>query len=138
MEVKILEGQRKLATNKIKGGHSPEINNVNPNFSTETIKVNPDGTKVVKYTKQFSDGNISKIKTSTLFPNGWSDTKIIDSIKSVGNGRSIGYRARDGAELFRNTIDGIEIEVIKIGNSVISGYPTGGRAKGLLAGFTAK
>ncbi|MCT4451088.1 EndoU domain-containing protein [Lactiplantibacillus plantarum] len=117
----MLEGQRKGNTNKIKGGHSPKINNANPDFATEVIKINPDGTKVIKFIKQFPDGKISKIKTSTLFPNGWSDAKIIDSIQKVANGKVIGVRASDGAELLRGTVDGVEIEVIKIGNEVVSG-----------------
>lgn len=40
----------------------------------------PDGTRTVKYITQFEDGNLSKIKTSTLFPDNWSDKSIIDSI----------------------------------------------------------
>ncbi|EIE0667063.1 EndoU domain-containing protein [Listeria monocytogenes] len=117
MEAKILEGQRKGATNGINGGHSSDINNNNPNFATETVKVNQDGTKVIKFTKQFPDGNISKIKTSTIFPEDWSDKDIIDSILKVSNSTAIGQRK----------IDGVEIDVIKKGNEIISGYPVGGK-----------
>ena len=127
IEAKILEGQRKGTSNGINGGHSPNINNVNPNFATETIKVNPDGTKVIKYTKQFPDGNISKIKTSTVFPDGWSDKNIIDSIHEVSNSNAIGQRSTDGLTLHRGKINGIEIDVIKKGNEIISGYPVGGK-----------
>lgn len=88
--------------------------------------------------KQLTDGNTSKIETSTIFPDGWSESKIINSIKDVGNGSPIGYRARDGATIYRSTIDGVQVEVIKIGDSVINGYPTGGGATGLPAGFTGK
>lgn len=127
MEAKILEGQRKGATNGINGGHSSDINNNNPNFATETVKVNQDGTKVIKFTKQFPDGNISKIKTSTIFPEDWSDKDIIDSILKVSNSTAIGQRKIDGLTLHRGKIDGVEIDVIKKGNEIISGYPVGGK-----------
>ncbi|EDN9143902.1 transposase [Listeria monocytogenes] len=127
MEAKILEGQRKGATNGINGGHSSDINNNNPNFATETVKVNQDGTKVIKFTKQFPDGNISKIKTSTIFPEDWSDKDIIDSILKVSNSTAIGQRKIDGLTLHRGKIDGGEIDVIKKGNEIISGYPVGGK-----------
>ncbi|HHH5726417.1 TPA: T7SS effector LXG polymorphic toxin [Listeria innocua] len=127
MEAKILEGQRKGATNGINGGHSSDINNNNPNFATETVKVNQDGTKVIKFTKQFPDGNISKIKTSTIFPEDWSDKDIIDSILKVSNSTAIGQRKIDGLTLHRGKIDGVEIDVIKKGDEIISGYPVGGK-----------
>ncbi|EJG4806550.1 EndoU domain-containing protein [Listeria innocua] len=127
MEAKILEGQRKGTTNGINGGHSSDINNNNPNFATETVEVNQDGTKVIKFTKQFPDGNISKIKTSTIFPEDWSDKDIIDSILKVSNSTAIGQRKIDGLTLHRGKIDGVEIDVIKKGNEIISGYPVGGK-----------
>ncbi len=34
-------------------------------------------------------------------------------------------RERDGATWHRQIIDGVEIDVIKLGDDVISGYPTG-------------
>ena len=71
------------------------------------------------------DGNISKIKKSTVFPDSWNDSKIIDSIKNVGESPAISVRQRDGATWHRQIIDGVEIDVIKIGDNVISGYPTG-------------
>ncbi|HBM3486092.1 TPA: EndoU domain-containing protein [Listeria innocua] len=127
MEAKILEGQRKGTTNGINGGHSSDINNNNPNFATETVEVNQDGTKVIKFTKQFPDGNISKIKTSTIFPEDWSDKDIIDSILKVSNSTAIGQRKIDGLTLHRGKVDGVEIDVIKKGNEIISGYPVGGK-----------
>jgi len=39
--------------------------------------------------------------------------------------------------LYRETIDGVQIEVIKIGNTVTSGYPTGSVKTGLLPGFNS-
>ncbi|ALZ60422.1 Ribonuclease [Bacillus cereus] len=126
MEEKILWGQRKNPNkNEIIGGHSSGINNNHHNYVVEEIKINPDGTKNIKYTTQFPDGKLSKIKSSTVFPDGWSDTKIINSVENIGNSKLISTRARDGATWHRGTIDGVEIDVIKKGNSVISAYPTG-------------
>lgn len=86
MEKKILEGQRKSPTkNEVIGGHSSSINNNNSNFSVEELSINPDSTKNVKFIKDLQDGNISKIKKSTVFPDSWNDSKIIDSIKMLVN-----------------------------------------------------
>ena len=98
----------------------------------QEILVNPDGTRLVKYITQYPDGNLSNIKTSTLFPNTWSDRKIIDSVKRVGDTPPVGIR--NNLTLHRAIIDGVEIDVIKDGINIISAYPTGGR---LTPGFTA-
>ncbi|MGO5136344.1 EndoU domain-containing protein [Clostridium butyricum] len=126
MEKKILEGQRKSPTkNEVIGGHSSDINNNNSNFAVEEISINPDGTKNISFTKDLQDGNISKLKKSTVFPESWNDSKIIDSIREVGDSPTILVRQRDGATWHRQIVDGVEIDVIKIGDDVISGYPTG-------------
>ena len=126
MENKILEGRRKSPTkNEVIGGHSPNINNNNNIFAAEELSVNPDGTKNIKFIKDLQDGNISKIKKSTIFPDSWNDSKIIDSIKNVGDSPAVSVRQRDGATFHRQIIDGVEIDVIKLGDDVISGYPTG-------------
>ena len=126
MEKKILEGQRKSPVkNEVIGGHSPQINNSNDLFAVEELSVNADGTRNIKFVKDLQDGNISKIKKSTVFPDSWSDSKIIDSIKEVGDSPVISVRGRDGATWHRKIIDGVEIDVIKLGDDVISGYPTG-------------
>ena len=135
MRAKILEGQRVGTSNRVIGGHSPRINNSNPRYAVETIQRFPDGTTRVKYVTQFPDGNLSRVKTSNLFPSNWSDTKIINSVTRVGNTQPIGVRAHDGARVFRATIDGVQIDVIKIGDHVISAYPTGGGAIKLPSGF---
>ncbi len=127
MEAKILEGQRITGTNKIIGGHSPNINNANSKYAVETIKVNSDGTRTVKYTTQFEDGNLAKLKTSTLFPENWSDKSIIDSVNKIGNTKPIGHRASTGETLHRGTVNGVEIDVIKKGNNITAGYPVGGK-----------
>lgn len=138
MEEKILFGQRKdPAKNKLIGGHSPDINNSNPNYAVEVLQINPDGTQKVKFVTQYADGNLSKIKTGTLFPDGWSNDKIINSIKTVGDLSPIGVRASDGAMLYRGIIDRVQIEVIKIGDTVTSAYPTGSLQTGLLPEFSS-
>lgn len=138
MENKILEGERVGSSNRIKGGHSPKINDANPKYSVEVQQTFLDGTKKIKFITEFPDGNVSKIKTSTIFPDNWSDAKIIDSIKQVGDGVPIGKRIADNSYLYRDIIDGVQIEVIKQGNNVIAGYPTGGGTTGLPTGFTSK
>lgn len=136
MKEKILLGQRKdPAKNELVGGHSPEITNYHPNYAVEDVSINADGTKKVKFTTQFPDGNLAKIKTSTIFPETWSDGKILDSIARIGDTPKIGERTRDGATLHRGIVDGVQVEVIKIGDDVVSGYPTGGGATSLLSGF---
>lgn len=137
MEDKILWGQRKNPNkNEIIGGHSSSIDNSHSNYATETVKINPDGTKEVKYTTQFPDGNLSKIKNSTVFPEGWGDTKILDNMKKIGDSSPISIRGRDGATFHRAIVDGVEIDVIKIGDNIISGYPTGQVNAPLPGGFT--
>ncbi|NBM94270.1 MULTISPECIES: hemagglutinin repeat-containing protein [unclassified Proteus (in: enterobacteria)] len=127
IETKILAGQRVGNSNKLIGGHSSSVSNENPNYAVETIKLNPDGTRVVKFTTQFPDGNLSKIKTSTLFPENWSDKSIIDSVNKIGNSSAIGQRSSTGETLHRGVINGVEIDVIKKGNQVTAGYPVGGK-----------
>ncbi|WP_312095216.1 EndoU domain-containing protein, partial [Aminipila sp.] len=138
MEKKILEGQRKLPNkNEVIGGHSPNINNSKSKYAVEVIEEYSDGTKKIGFYTQFNDGNLSTYKKSTIFPENWSDKQIIDNISSVGDTRPIGFRARDGATLHRDTINGVQVEVIKIGDDVVSGYPTGGGVTGILSGFEA-
>ncbi|MFA4132111.1 MULTISPECIES: EndoU domain-containing protein [unclassified Brevibacillus] len=75
------------------------------------MSLNADGTKKVKFTAQFPDGNLLQIKTSTLFPESWSDEKIIDSIAGIGDTPKIGERTRDGATLHRGSVDGVQVEL---------------------------
>ena len=69
---------------------------------------------------------VSNIKTSTLFPDRWTDEKITNSVRFVGQNPKVAIRASDGATLHKGKVDGIEIDVIKSGEDVISGYPTAG------------
>jgi hypothetical protein len=41
----------------------------------------------------------------------------------------------DGTTLHRGVVNGVQVEVMKIGDAVTSGYPTGGGVTGLLSGF---
>ncbi|MFW5630018.1 MAG: hypothetical protein ACOCM4_02870 [Acetivibrio ethanolgignens] len=92
MEKKILEGKRKSPVkNEVIGGHSPQINNSNDLFAVEELSVNADGTRNVKFVKDLQDGNISKIKKSTVFPDLWSDSWYDDGFhiaQSIMNGFS--------------------------------------------------
>ena len=126
MAQKILYGKQKSSnSNKVIGGHSPKINNSNSNYATQTIRTHSDGTQSVDFVKQLDNGKVSQIKNSTLFPQNWSDKNIIDSIKNVGESVPLGVRASDGASFHRKKINGVEIDVIKLGNDVISAYPIG-------------
>lgn len=80
---------------------------------------------ILQSATQFSDGNLAKIKTSTIFPDSWSNENILNSIRTVGDSPAIGIR--DASTLHRGIVNGVEIDVIKIGDNVISGYPTGGK-----------
>lgn len=126
MESKILYGARKSPNkNQLIGAHSPNVKN-NPNFEVEVLNVNPDGTQNVKLIKGYPDGSVSKIKSSTLFPDSWPDEKITNATRYVGQNPKIATRATDGATLHKGKVDGVEMDVIKKGDEVISGYPTGG------------
>jgi len=130
IEKKILLGQRVInadgiPTNRLIGAHSGLIDNANPNYAVEVLSVNADKTTTVKLLTQFEDGNLSKIKTSTLFPKAWSDVDILDAVKSAGNTIPIAIRTTDGAALFQATVNGVKVEVVKIGNSVTAAYPCG-------------
>lgn len=51
--------------------------------------------------------------------------KLLTALKKVGNSPVVLVRQSDGATWHRQIIDGVEIDVIKIGDYVISAYPTG-------------
>ena len=57
---------------------------------------------------------------------------IIKSIKQIGDTQAIGVRLRDQTTLYRRTINGVQIEVMKIGSYTTSGYPTGGHPMDLI------
>jgi RHS repeat-associated protein len=113
-------------SNEVIGGHSPRIKN-DPSYNVEEIAKNSDGTTTVKFIKDFPDGKISQIKKGNLAPDSWSDDKILEATQQVADVPPVATRARDGATLHRETIDGVQWEVIKdpAGN-ITSSYPTGG------------
>lgn len=74
---------------------------------------------------QFLDGGVSNVKNSTLFPAGWSDAQSLSAIWLAGNTTPIATRASDGAALYQATVNGVNVEVIKIGKVVTAGYPAG-------------
>jgi hypothetical protein len=129
MESKILFGERVLndsgaPTNRLIGAHAGEISNAHPNYAVDVLSVNADGTRNAKLLTQFPDGNLSKIKTSTLFPEGWTSTQSIHAIKQTGDSVPVATRV-DGATLHQSTVNGVKIEVIKVGNDVTAAYPCG-------------
>lgn len=129
-EQKILGGERIPGKNGVRGGHSPNVvNDANDNYAVEVLKENPDGTKFVEFYHQFSDGTLSKLKKSTVFPDSWSDEKIISAIKQISDMPAVGSRTTDGitTTLHSGTVDGVEIDVIKEGNNITAGYPVGGK-----------
>ena len=82
-------------------------------------------TRNAKLITQFEDGNVSKIKTSTLFPEKWTDNEVISAVKKTGDSTALATRESDGASLFQATVHGVKIEVIKIGDNVTAVYPCG-------------
>ncbi|MDY7992383.1 EndoU domain-containing protein [Paenibacillus polymyxa] len=130
MEQKILGGERIPGKNGLRGGHSPNVvNNTNPNYAVEVLRENPDGTNFVQFYHQFPNGTLAKLKKSTVFPDSWSDEKIIGSIKKISDTPAVGSRSSDGVTttLHSGTIDGVEIDVIKEGKNITAGYPVGGK-----------
>jgi len=49
-----------------------------------------------------------KLKKSTLAPESWSDEKIIATTQQTGDTLAIAARARDGATLHRQRVEGVE------------------------------
>lgn len=49
----------------------------------------------------------------------------MNAVTTTGSSKSVATRAFDGASLHQSTIDGVKVEVIKIGDNVTSGYPCG-------------
>ena len=78
-------------------------------------------------TVSYTHLNVSRLKISTLFPDSWTDSDIIDAVQNIADSKPIGVRQLDGQSLHRGIINGIEIDVIKQGNDVISGYPVSGK-----------
>ena len=141
-KLKIFEGAKSKLVDLFKSKSSKKIDETAQKAkeikSKKLLEKQRSSSKYDSKSKSLNEGGSSKemkIKTSTLFQEAWSDNKIIESIKTIGDTPSIGVRSRDGATLHRGIIDGVQVEVIKIGNNVTSGYPTGGGVSELLTGF---
>ena len=126
MRNKILWGEEKAKPRQIRGGHSPDISNNNPNnIKVTTLKTNSDGTKYVQFDTTLPNFVISKPKKTTLFPKSWSSDEIIKAVEKIANTDPIASRVRDGSTLHRAVINGVEINVIIQNGKITSGYPTG-------------
>jgi len=134
MERKILYGSTQATKPRdLIGVHSPKVLN-DDKFNITDVIANTDGTKSVRLTKNLGNGVWSKRKKTTLFPESWSDAKIINASRFTSAYPPIARRARDGATLHMGKVDGVEINVIKNGDDVTSAFPTGGTGQ-LLGGF---
>jgi hypothetical protein len=109
--------------NKLIGGHFRGIIG-HPDYVTEIVSTssfNP-GVIQVKFTKNLPGNRLSKLKTSTMFPTGWSKGKISDAIEEVANKPSktkiVGNR-----KIHQSKIDGVWVEVIEEGGEITAGYP---------------
>jgi len=129
MERKILWGQQKInklgnPSNDIIGAHGGGITNKHPDFAVQTLRVNADGSRDVKLVKQLPNGNASRMKTRSLFPEHWTDAQSIQAVRTTAETPAIATRP-DGRSLHQATIDGVKVEVIKNGPTVEAGYATG-------------
>ncbi len=125
---KILRGAPKPRNKKqIIGVHSPSIIN-SELFQVEKIVSNPDGTISCQVRKALENGNWSVPKETVLFPQKWSDEKIINAGRIVAGSKTIARRTDNGivSELQRVNIDGVEVIVMRTGDKITSVYPTGG------------
>jgi regulator of protease activity HflC (stomatin/prohibitin superfamily) len=115
------------------GGHSPQVAN-HPDYQFNNAVQNPDGTSQGELTANLGNGVTSKKKGTagnphTLAPKTWSDGDVLKAGDQTANSSAVATRARDGATLHQETINGVKWEVVKdrAGN-VTSSYPTGGRS----------
>lgn len=115
-----------------RGGHSPKILS-DPSYVIASKRINADGSIMVWYSKKMPDGSITNSKMSTLFPESWSDKKILKSIREITTSEHLdGYRIEaDGtfSYLYVGVYEGVEIQVIKAGNNVITACPIGSGKK---------
>ncbi len=48
----------------------------------------------------------------------------MSAVRATGNGPALATRS-DGASLHQTTVNGVKVEVIKVGDRVTAGYPCG-------------
>lgn len=64
-------------------------------------------------------------KRTVLFPESWSDSKIIDSITEISTTPPWGVRHHDRVVNYIEVIDGVRIQVIANDGAITAGYPLG-------------
>ncbi len=101
------------------------FDNLHPDFAVEVVSTYADGSRQVKFATQFEDGTLSNIKKSTLFSESWTDAQTINAVKLVGGTKPVATRTSDGASLYQSTVNGVKVEVVKVGDNVTAGYPCG-------------
>ena len=124
MEEKILFGEINQRGRLI-GAHSGDVVS-DGNYVVKVGSTNADGTINAAVQMYDASGTLSAAKNSTLFPPACDYDQILTAIKQVGDGPAISTRQTDGATLHQGSVDGVAITVIKNGNAVTAGYPTGG------------
>lgn len=124
MVEKILRGVPKARGKEIIGVHSPNVLK-DDSFFVDEVSKNLDGTISCFVQKKLSDGNISKRKRTKLFPEHWSDEKIINAGRIVAGSQPIAKRSVDEAFLHRVIIDGVEVIALREGSKITSVFPTG-------------
>jgi hypothetical protein len=128
---KILWGSlREPGGRSIIGGHFRGLLG-HPKYVHEVVgvsSVNPGCIKV-KFIKLLPDGRLSNIKSpaSTLFPKGWSKSKIIEAVEQVANDPAA-WAAKtmqaDGSSVLTATVKGVQMRVIvNTAGEITAGYP---------------
>ncbi|TWP29374.1 DUF4280 domain-containing protein [Apibacter muscae] len=111
---KIIWGERVLPGNRLIGGHSGKISNLHPNYAVEELgysSVNSNCRRI-KFVTQYPDGKLSKIKSSTLFPDNWSSSKIKNAIENIANDNSIPMTTQGTGTSYKiGTYQGVKIQV---------------------------
>lgn len=114
---------------KLIGGHSSDLL-LDPDFKFTQILDN-EGLPVLNADGTYVITNISykgaHKSMSTMFPQNWTNEKIIKSINFIGDNCSLGYPDQAGNRLYCAYVDGVQIIVIKdcVGQ-IVAGYPSGG------------
>jgi hypothetical protein len=137
LDSKILFGAAKPGTNKIIGGHSPDVlNSPLYEFNPNQI-VNPDGTISLtdfKATIVRKDGTIGLLKAKspniqTVAPPSWGNVDVLQAGEAASNAPGVVLRNVNGVETTVHTtvVKGVQWQVIKDNGVVTSSFPTGGR-----------
>jgi Bacterial EndoU nuclease len=102
-----------------------------PEYAVEVVgnsKINPSCLRV-KFYKSLPGGQISNLKSpaSTLFPKGWSQSFIIQTLENIANksGELTKFQISNGTYILRGTVKGIKIEIVidRASKTILAGYP---------------